>query len=161
MKPRFSISSLPERVVDEIITKPKDEDLKSLKASELIVGIGLTPKMQAYDKNPLLIIDLEKNIASKSREYMVKLKIIHSFVLNIDDELTPSNEEIFSLLESVTQAFANKYGAMIQNTSYEQYGIARLDEDQWIERIDKTMANWVSNTRHLEVDPLGNIRDSR
>ena len=147
--------------MDEIITKPKDEDLKSLKASELIVGIGLTPKMQAYDKNPLLIIDLEKNIASKSREYMVKLKIIHSFVLNIDDELTPSNEEIFSLLESVTQAFANKYGAMIQNTSYEQYGIARLDEDQWIERIDKTMANWVSNTRHLEVDPLGNIRDSR
>jgi hypothetical protein len=161
MKPRFSISFLPEKVIDEIITKPIDEDLKTLNASELIVGIGLTPKMQVYDQKPLLIIDLEKNIASVGGAYVVKLKIIHSIILNIGDDFTPSSEEIFSLLETVTQAFANKYGEMVQHTAYEQYGIARLDKGEWLARIDKTVANWASNTRHLEVDRYGKILDNR
>jgi hypothetical protein len=149
MKPRFGISFLPEKVVDEIVTKPKDENQKPLNASELIVGIGLTPKMQAYDQKPLLIIDLEKNIASSSGEYVVKLKIVHSIVLNIEDDLTPSNEEVFSLLEAVAHAFANKYGAMVQHTPYEQHGIARLEKGEWLARIDNTLANWTSNIREL------------
>ena len=97
MKLRFVIGTYPIKTLEKTVNIPDDKHPLSFSVSNLTIKLGLTPKIPSEENRPLLSISLEKKIVDSVGKNLVLLQTEHTYRLDIEDDFSPSPEEIFIL----------------------------------------------------------------
>jgi hypothetical protein len=153
---RYRIGHYPiednERIVENI------DIMQPLKfgVSDLNIKLGLSPIMPSEENRPLLSITIDKQIVDHVGTPLVNLNRTYTYRLDIDDNLSPQEDELFELLEESAKNFAVEFSKIVNGTRFQMHGkVKRLDKDKWLIDLEKVIDFWNDSIRHIEVDQNG------
>ena len=135
--------------------------LMSVNDSNLKVSIGLTPNMPSEDGKPIFNILLSRCIKDNLNDVVLaEMSIEYTYRLDIEDSFSPSEEDLFYLLNDAGGKFAVEWALFMQGTRFQLHGKTKtLKKSYWIPELEKAIDFWEDSIRHLDVDDDGKPLD--
>jgi hypothetical protein len=116
--------------------------------------------MPTEENKPLLSVTLEKLIVSDNDTPFVKLNILYTYRLDIEDSLIPTKEEIFNLIDQSALDFAVKFNDLVKNSNFRHHKVNKQTLENLAHDLDRVIDFWQDSLRHIKVDKDGRPIDT-
>ena len=161
MKISFPIGHYP---IQELNRTINDTDFLSpleFKVSNLILeNVALSPKMPTEENRSVLSFHLKRHIIDSENNDLVRLEILYQYRLDIDDDKSPTEDELIEILNYSSQDFAFKWVDLVHGTRFQTHAkTQKHDEKQLKYDFEKAIDFWNDSIRHLPVDENGKPLD--
>ncbi|HKK38227.1 MAG TPA: hypothetical protein VJ949_02290 [Cryomorphaceae bacterium] len=154
MENRYDVHRGPSRVNKRQVEPSGSGNPASFDVSPLGVSMGLTPRIKSLNSFHLFRITLAKQITDLSNgKILVDLEMEFPYALDLPDEITPTVEEIFDLMNYASLDFAANWYQLLSDTQFENHRLSDMFEfDPLKKKIEKTIDFWEDSLRDKTLD---------
>ncbi len=117
--------------------------------------VSLTPRYPSEDNGFIFTFVLRRHVINEKDQTFVDMRTRFAYRLKMEDDITPTAEELFTILDKASAEFANSYYRRIRNIPLPENNVRKFLFDEYNEMLTGLIENWSVNFRHLKVDKFG------
>ena len=160
MKKRYSVGVYTVKTDERILVKVDPMRPLSSRVFDLVIKFGLTPKMPSEKNKPLFTLTLQKFITDSQNKNLVNLTRTYTYLLDIDDTISPTEAELFDLFEDSAKDFAIEFSKLVRGTIFQHHRVAKPNKDELLVKLEKAIDFWDDSIRNIKVDKNGKPLDN-
>lgn len=154
---RYESKKYPNQVESQFVSNELNLIYEATKFRFSVVKpleLSLTPRYPSEDNCFIFTFLFSRHVLNQDDAKLVDIKIRYAYRLRLED-LTPTPEELFTLLDESSADFANFYYDKIKHVSFPENNIKKLVYEDIKDRLEGLIDFWNDSLRHLKVDKFG------
>lgn len=117
--------------------------------------LSLTPRYPSEDNGFIFTFLLRRHVINEKDQTFVDLRTRYAYRLKLEDDVTPTPNELFTILDEASADFAKYYYKKTGNIPLPENAIKKFMFEEYEDLLTGLISNWNKNFRHLKVDKFG------